>query len=826
VIQVTRRRGSSPPSRLRELLREAAENAFSRVMEPTLAAGLPDAFETFLRECSPALASDALAHLRDNLARFDQLGAHERAQIVALGLRLTHKTANGSSGTRQVSSRNGKPAPRKRLTDSVDASPVTDKTGGAGQLRGRLPGVGPGTAGKLAAAGLCTLDDLAGWLPVAYHDCRSRQAIADVSDGEQAVLEVEIVWFREQFFRGRYHARMEARQSVPKAPPETVIVHWFHRVGGLAQRMLAGTRVVLIGTIKYLQGRPTMAHPDIHDADSGGPTISLRYPRVEGVPPRTLARLCRAAVEHLAGPESGEVLPDDVLRTHRLTDRISALRALHMPADDLSLDDVAALRGGRSEAHRRLAFEDLFFLQLQLLRRRVSVHGQPCTLVLPERAFEPERLRACVPFEPTGAQWRVVRELLGDLATGRSMWRLLQGDVGSGKTFVAFACAWAIIEAGGQVAVMAPTEILAEQHLRTLAPWCTRAGLRVALLTGSTARAERASTLALLGAGQIDVVIGTHALLVGDVEFARLGLVVVDEQHRFGVEQRAMLRDKGRVPHMLVMTATPIPRTMALTHYGELDVSVLDERPPGRLPALTRVHAGPRALERARRELVAEIENGGQAFVVCPLVEASEVISVTDVEASAAALRKLLPKQRIEVVHGRLATRDKEQVMRSFRDGEIRILVATTIIEVGVDVPDARVMLVEHAERFGLAQLHQLRGRVGRGTMRGVCILHTAHAVGSDAAIRVAVLAETDDGIALAERDLELRGPGEVFGTRQAGMPRFRLPPGAGLRLLMDAREAASVVLERDPTLGDHPLLARELARRSASRDVFAGESG
>ncbi|HET6583318.1 MAG TPA: helicase-related protein, partial [Nannocystaceae bacterium] len=465
-------------------------------------------------------------------------------------------------------------------------------------------------------------------------------------------------------------------------------------------------------------------------------------------------------------------------------------------------------------------------VQLAILRQRTAYRGASASIVVPASAWDRERLATALPFLPTGGQWRAIDDIAKAMAEGPPMLRLLQGDVGSGKTAVAFAAAQAVAAAGGQTAVMAPTEILAEQHLRTLQPWCERAGLKVALLTGATRQGVRESMLALLGAGELDLLVGTHALITGDVGFARLGLVVVDEQHRFGVEQRARLRAKGERPHLLVMTATPIPRTLALVAYGELDVSVIDELPPGRVPPVTEVCLGGDGLARARKRVAERVRAGEQAFVVCPLVEASDALAVTDVEASAAALRPLVPEREVAVIHGRMSSRDKDAVMGAFRRREIDVLVATTVIEVGVDVPDATVMMVEHAERFGLAQLHQLRGRVGRGGGAALCVLHGAAAPGSEVEARLSVLADHGDGFAVAERDLALRGPGEVFGVKQSGVPRLRLPAlgGEGVPLLVAARHAAETILVGDPDLGATGL-DRELARRLAHTKVV-GQAG
>ncbi|MCA9683838.1 MAG: ATP-dependent DNA helicase RecG [Myxococcales bacterium] len=691
-----------------------------------------------------------------------------------------------------------------------------------------LSGVGKRTAEKLAARGLETVEDLAYLLPLGYEDRRATTWLQDVEEGATVVVDGVIRSFRAGWFSGRYSATMRVEQTQKNGARLGLEARWFHPVGGLGQRVSTGDPVLLAGVIKHFRGKLSMVHPEVLDAEIGL-GIALRYPVVEGVGQRTLARMCRAAVERLAAGEHIDPLPEELVRRHQLIDVIAALELLHAPPEDIGEAELAALLRRDSPAHRRLAFDEFFFLQLALLRQRGVYRATPCALPpLVEGSFDRERLRVCLPWEPTAAQWRVIGEIERDLGRPKPMLRLLQGDVGSGKTAVAFASALAVIDAGAQAAIMAPTEILAEQHLRSMEPWCERAGLRIALLTGSTPRAQRTSTLALLAAGELDLLVGTHALLVEDVAFANLALVVVDEQHRFGVEQRGALRSKGAAPHLLVMTATPIPRSLALTAFGELDVSVIDELPPGRVSPTTQIHAGARALARARRALVERVQAGDKAYVVCPLVEASEAVEASDVEATAAALRKLLPKHEIGVVHGRMVSREKDAIMQRFRSGELRVLVATTVIEVGVDVPDARVILIEHAERFGLAQLHQLRGRVGRSAGRSLCLLHTASDDNSDAGARLEVLARSGDGFVVAERDLELRGPGELFGTKQSGVPRLRFASfsGEGMKMLVAAREAALEIIDADPTLRRHPRLRLELELRTGDAQLWAGESG
>jgi ATP-dependent DNA helicase RecG len=692
-----------------------------------------------------------------------------------------------------------------------------------------LPGVGARTAEKLANRGLASLEDLVFLLPLEYVDLRRRDSLVSCEEGARAVIEGTVRDFRQGWFNGRYNAKLRIEQSDPDGALTAMEARWFHPFGGLGQRVGTGERVVLGGVIKLFRGQLSMVHPEILDPEGGDTGISVRYPVVEGVGARTVRKLCAAALDLFFDGELRDVLPPDLVAEHDLPPLEEALRSLHAPEDELDEGSLEALQSRSSRHHRRLAFEEHFFLQLALLDQRTRWRAQACVLdSLAADSFDREQLRACLPFEPTQAQWRVLRDIEEDMAGGAPMLRLLQGDVGSGKTVVAFASAVAVVRGGGQAAVMAPTEILAEQHFRSLSPWCERAGVRLALLTGSTGRAQRKTLLSLLGAGEIDLLVGTHALLVDDVHFERLGLVVVDEQHRFGVEQRAALRDKGRAPHLLVMTATPIPRSLALTAFGELDVSVIDELPPGRQPPKTRLFTGKTSLEAARRRLVSLVTSGGRAFVVCPLVEASEAVAASDVEATAEALRMLIPDRRVGVVHGRMVSRDKDAIMRSFRDGELDVLVATTVIEVGVDIPDASVILVEHAERFGLAQLHQLRGRVGRSEGASHCLLHTASSKGSDAGKRLGVMAESSDGFEIAERDLEIRGPGEVFGTQQSGVPRLRFSSftGKGLEMLNAARDAARRLLSEDPGLTKHPKLRDELSRRTAALALFAGESG
>ena len=839
---------SSPRRRLQAALRAAAADGFAQIEAEGLGEDLRTACRDWLEELAPSHDLHAeLPHFERGLEAFEARGRTDKSRVVAHGLRICatadadeHRLSRPTKSKPELGRSTKRRAPRgTRKAAAAEPAPAESTTatravGARGQSPEELPGIGPKTAEKLAARGLRQLEDLAYLLPLGYLDRRRVRPLEEIAEGEEGVVVGTVKSFRSGWFRRRFSARMSVETELEDGSPGPRLeARWFHPVGGLNERSKSGTRVCLAGVIKDYKGTPSMVHPHLFDVDSGAPGITVRYPNVEGVGPMTVAKAVRGALERIAtaSPEEGgfvESLPASVRATHQLPSQLEALRALHEPDPDL--DDAAfrALVERRSPAHRRLAFEEFFYLQLALLRQRrdwVATPG-PFARVDP---VEREELRAALPFEPTGAQWRVIEELEADLGRPEPMLRLVQGDVGSGKTAVAFAAALAVIRAGGQAALMAPTSILANQHARTLRAWCERAGLRVALLTGATPRAERTSLLALLAAGEIDFLVGTHALIYEGVDFEKLGLVIVDEQHRFGVEQRASLRHKGHNPHLLVMTATPIPRSLALTAFGELEVSVIDELPPGRTPPETQLFTGKRGLAAARKRVAEAVQKGRRAFVVCPLVEASEAVEASDVEATAQAMEALLEGEaKVVIIHGRMTAAEKDLRMESFRSGEAQVLVATTVIEVGVDVPEATVMLIEHAERFGLAQLHQLRGRVGRGEGKSNCLLHTASGRASDAGRRLEVMEAHSDGFIVAEKDLEFRGPGEVFGTRQSGVPKLRFASfsAEGLQMLEAARKAAAEIEAGDPALAAHPQMAQELELRLARGVVFAADSG
>ena len=669
-----------------------------------------------------------------------------------------------------------------------------------------VKGVGPHRASQLERKGLRTIEDALLFVPLRHEDRTRLTPFRSLVPGQAATCSGVIVGVSPPPpGRSRVPFTVMLRDSSGYATAS-----WFGW-RYLARVLKRGQQLVLHGRVGRYKGAIVLQQPDYEVVENGederlhtGRLVPV-YSLTEGLPQRALRSLMWRLVEsHAADVE--EVLPDSLRARRGLVGRAQAIRDAHFPETDATL----------AAASRRLAFDEGLLLQLGLaiLRSRVA---RARGLALNPRGDLVARLRARLPWKLTGAQERVWEEIRRDMAAPHLMHRLLQGDVGSGKTIVAAQGVLTAIEAGYQAAVMAPTEILAEQHFMTFRQLLDPLGVRLTLLTSSLKPRERAARRAVLAAGEIECVVGTHALVQEGVDFRRLGLVVVDEQHRFGVEQRARLRGKGEHPDLLVMTATPIPRTLALTIYGDLDVSVLDELPPGRRPVVTvaRSEGKRRAIYKFLREQVA---GGRQIYVVYPLVEESEAL---DLKAATDMARHLaddvFPDLVVGLLHGRLGFEEKDAIMRRFKAGEIHVLVSTTVIEVGIDVPNASVMLIEHAERFGLSQLHQLRGRVGRGEWKSYCILLTSGHLTEEAQRRVDAMTSTNDGFRIAEVDLELRGPGEFFGTRQSGLPEFRaVDLLRDTSLLEEARREASAIIARDRELSDpaHRALRAELLAR------------
>ncbi len=635
-----------------------------------------------------------------------------------------------------------------------------------------VKGIGPQRAEALKRLGVATVEDLLLHLPFRYEDRRSFTKIADLRPGMKTAVAGTLVvaGLRRARRMSLYEVRVEDESGRLKAL-------WFNQPY-LKEALPKGSKVVLFGAVERdSYGRELMMASPHHEVvaadDQPGIHTGRIVPIYEKLGPLS-GKTLRRVLAQTAGAleEVPDPIPPEIRGRLGVIGRAEALRRVHAPGDD---DRLEALNSCRGPGHERLILEELFLFELGLARRRQGLRGQQKGIAFEINDRTREAVKRILPFHLTGAQKRVLREIADDMRSSAPMNRLLQGDVGSGKTMVALLSMVIAVESGYQAAFMAPTEILAEQHYLNLRRLLAPCAYRVELLTAAVKGRLRTAVLGRIASGEAQLVVGTHALIQEGVGFHRLGLAVVDEQHRFGVLQREELRRKGHEADVLVMTATPIPRTLALTAYGDLSLSLVDEKPPGRTPIRTVVRPA-----SARREVVdivrREVEAGRQAYVVYPLVEESEKLE--DVAAAtemAEEWRAALPKANVGLLHGRLKAAEKDEVMRSFASGQIHALVATTVIEVGVDVPNATVMVVDHAERFGLAQLHQLRGRVGRGAGASQCILISHGRLSEEARARLAVLAETEDGFVIAEKDLEIRGPGDFFGTRQWGLPSFRV---------------------------------------------------
>ncbi|TAA27041.1 MULTISPECIES: ATP-dependent DNA helicase RecG [Pseudoxanthomonas] len=695
-----------------------------------------------------------------------------------------------------------------------------------------LSGAGPKLAEKLAARGLLTLQDLWLLLPLRYEDRTSLTPIARLQPGVAAQVEGRI----EAVERG-FRYRPVLRVAIGDESRATLVLRFFHFRAAQVAQFAVGARLRVYGVPRQGQQGLEIVHPSYRLLDAQGDTplgetLEPVYPAVDGVGPAVLRKLISQSLDRLPDQAALELLPEGLLRASRLPDGSmlpslrEALLTMHRPARDA---DVAALSAGTHPAQRRLALEELLAHHLSLRRQRIALQRHGAHALAGKGALVAKLLKT-LPFKLTGAQQRVFAQIRTDLAQPHPMLRLVQGDVGSGKTVVAALAAMLAVESGKQVALAAPTELLAEQHLANLRGWLEPLGVRVAWLAGKVTGKARARVLEEVASGTAQVVVGTHALMQDAVAFHDLALAIVDEQHRFGVHQRLALRDKGtqagtgasRVPHQLVMTATPIPRTLAMAAYADLDVSAIDELPPGRTPVQTIVLSAERRPELIERIRVACAE-GRQVYWVCTLIEEAEDDAKAPAGGAGPALRfeaqaaqttfeqltAALPQARVALVHGRMKPAEKQAVMRAFKQGECDLLVATTVIEVGVDVPNASLMVIENAERLGLAQLHQLRGRVGRGAMASSCVLLYQAPLSQMARERLDTMRQTNDGFVIAEKDLELRGPGELLGTRQTGLAAFRvadLARDAGL--LPQVHALADRLLDTDPALADR-LIAR-----------------
>ncbi|HMM57085.1 MAG TPA: ATP-dependent DNA helicase RecG [Rudaea sp.] len=678
-----------------------------------------------------------------------------------------------------------------------ESAPATDT---AAQPVTSLAGIGPALAKTLERLGLRTLQDLWLHLPLRYEDRTRLTKIRDLQPGVAAQVEGRV----EAVERG-FRYRPQLRAAIGDDSHATLLLRFFHFNAAQANQLIVGTRLRCYGEVRRGQHGLEMVHPQYRrvantEAAVVEESLTPVYPVTEGLSSPRLAGVIARALQRLPQDVELELLPPDLCKVYKLTSLREALLYAHRPPPDA---DLAQLAIGAHPAQQRLAFEELLaqHLSLKRLRERVRRHAAPA---LRGDGDLRTRFLAGLPFAPTRAQQRVTAEVARDIGKPVPMLRLVQGDVGSGKTVVASLAALAAVESGKQAALMAPTELLAEQHYRNFRKWMGPLGVEVVWLAGKLKGKARSAALAqIASSGQI--VIGTHALMQEGVVFRDLALVIIDEQHRFGVHQRLALREKGRdgasVPHQLVLTATPIPRTLAMTAYADLDVSVIDELPPGRTPVTTVAIANSRRVDVIER-IRAACAGGRQAYWVCTIIEESDLLQAQAAEAVHAELTAALPDLAIGLVHGRLKPAQKQAVMDAFAAGEIALLVATTVIEVGVDVPNASLMIVENAERLGLAQLHQLRGRVGRGSVESSCVLLYQAPLSAMARQRLDVLRETGDGFRIAEKDLELRGPGEVLGTRQTGQMTLRIADLArDAHLLPAVQRAGATLLTRQPAL-------------------------
>ena len=660
---------------------------------------------------------------------------------------------------------------------------------------------------SVAAANQVTIEDLIHYLPMRYEDRSNLARIRELQNGMWATIEVEVRIAGTYPVKG---GKLRIFEISGTDGTGQVRAFWWNQAY-LQNSFKQGRRVLLYGQWKRSRrGFFEVENPDYEfaaDDDDADPIHTGRrvpiYRKLGDIRTKQLRSIMHHVVARLDFSEAEEAIPEEVLKRNKLIGSAAAFRQVHFPADDAPL---GVYNNFASPAHQRLIFEEFFWLSLAMGLRRQGREQSPKGTVIEVNDRVRNAVRAVLPFKPTGAQKRVLAEIVKDMTSSKPMNRLLQGDVGSGKTIVAVQAAIVAIESGYQAAIMVPTEILAEQHASNVKRMLAKTPYRVELLTGSLTAARKREIHGGIESGEIDLVIGTHALIQEAVKFQKLGFVVVDEQHRFGVLQRAGLIKRGYNPDVLVMTATPIPRSLVMSVYGDLDLSVIDEMPPGRKSIITRVRG-----EDSRREMYKfldqKIRKGGQVYIVYPLVEESEKLDLLNATQMAEHLQtSVFPNFRVGLIHGRMRQEEKDSVMNEFREGGIHILVSTTVIEVGVDVPNASIMVVEHAERFGLSQLHQLRGRVGRGDEQSYCILLAGDKRSTEARERLAIMEETNDGFKVAEKDLEIRGPGEVMGTRQSGVPAFRIG-----NVVRDY-----ALLETAKREADHMLTARRNSRETA----------
>lgn len=673
-----------------------------------------------------------------------------------------------------------------------------------------LKGVGPKLGSLFSRNGIKTVRDLLFHFPRAYEDRRAARNIASLKPDDIVSVKANIVGVAS-YNMGRSSRKI---YDVLVRDSSGQIRCKYFRVPykGYFERFKPGDEVRVVGKVTNYRGKIEFHHPDIRDID---PEEDLQdalipiYVETEGLSSAKIGKLISSVFSQVKEwPQ--ENLPLALVKKNNFISHEQALYSLHHP----EIENAAAYNELKSQAHRRIIYEEFFWLELYLASKKSGLKSEKGFIFKSDEKLI-RQMQSCLPFKLTGAQLRSFAEIKKDLESGKPMNRLVQGDVGSGKTLVSFMSALKACESGFQSCLMAPTEILAEQHFRNAEKLLKPVGLNVGLLTGKTKTKERKEIAEKLAAGEIHFLIGTHALIEDWVQFQNLGLVIIDEQHRFGVAQRGILKNKGLSPHFLIMTATPIPRTLAMTVYGDLDVSIIDEMPAGRTPIQTRV-TNEAKRSQALQFMFEQIAKGRQAYVVYPLVEESEKIDLKNATEEFEKLKEQFPKIRFGLLHGKMKSVEKDAVMEEFRQHKIDVLVSTTVIEVGVDVPNATIMMIEHAERFGLSQLHQLRGRVGRGEHKSFCIMIMGYAVSEETRTRVEFMEKTTDGFKVAEFDLEIRGPGEFMGSKQSGLPGFKMANLVrDFDLLKLARDDAFHILQSDPKLHkmENKLLREELLK-------------
>ncbi|MBW7956594.1 MAG: ATP-dependent DNA helicase RecG [Deltaproteobacteria bacterium] len=776
-------------------LRFASKDEFRHLgtlksLEPLVASLIKEA----LSLKNPPYVLARLEELTCILAGFDSLGESSKREKVLAALELIGSIS--------------KEGPVQALPVSPPLPPI-DPAEAERRLKALktpisfVKGIGPKLAERLAKKGLTTVEDLLYFLPLRYEDRSRLKRIRELTPGLSESTTGEVLAIGE----ARYGRRRVLEMAVGDGS-DILKVKWFNFGPHIKKRFKNGQKLIIFGQVSIFGGRKEMVHPDIELADKddeAGAAASASdgigrivpvYSQVENFHQKTIRKIVLSVVDDYGGKAVAGV-PFGISERHGLMDLGPAMREAHLPSGT----------GTAILAKKSLSFDELFLLETGLSLRRASIKRERGISLRPDGRLE-KGLRKILPFTLTGAQERTLSEIRKDMAAPHPMNRLIQGDVGSGKTVVSLIASLMTAECGFQAAIMAPTEILAEQHYLFTKRFAEPLGLKPVLLTGSARKSERNRMLQSVSEGEAHLVIGTHALIQKDVKFRKLGLAVIDEQHRFGVVQRGILKKKGFgagegvSPDILIMTATPIPRTLSMTVFGDLDVSIIDELPPGRKPVYTKV-LREKERQKAYEAIQRELASGGQAYIVYPLVEESKELSLRDATNMRAHLEKdIFRDRRVGLLHGRLKAEEKESVMRDFKERKIDILVSTTVIEVGVDVPNASVMIIEHAERFGLAQLHQLRGRVGRGERKSFCLLIAGWTNSEDTYKRLKVMEETNDGFKIAEEDLKIRGPGDFLGTRQAGLPDFRTDGAlSDLKLLKTAREEAIDYLKRNPGL-------------------------